>query len=164
MGEFIVMSQLRTPAPEVWAQVGPRVQFEFPALLQAGYDDGGAAMGTALRGGVRLPAALGPARVRLLGFWTLVRAELQLSELDVGRRLLTRARTRALISFEHERAVQPRPGAEHTETTLTDRIVWETRPGIPESIVRPVLQWIFRGRHRRLLHRYGAAALPPRRG
>lgn len=164
MGEFIVLSQLRASAEEVWARTAedPTARRELPGFLRLQYDDDGRARQAALRGRVALPTPVGRVRLRLFGLVTLLRADLDLCELQPGKSWLIRARTRGLIRIEHERAVEPRRG---TECTLTDRLVWEPRPGTPEALVRIAVQWLYTKRHHRLLAWFGAGTpSAPRRG
>lgn len=164
MGEFIVLSQLRASADEVWKHTAddPAARLELPGFLRFRYDDDGRARHAALRGRTALPAAIGRFRLQLFGLITLLRAELELCELEPGRRWLVRARTRGLIRIEHERAIAARRG---TECTLTDRLVWEPRPGTSEALVRIAVQWLYARRHRSLIARFGAGTpSAPRRG
>jgi ligand-binding SRPBCC domain-containing protein len=86
--------------------------------------------------------------------------DLRLAELEPGRRFRERSSTSGLRVWIHERAVEP--GADGT-CTVTDRLDWEPRrllvilPG-GERLVRAIVGFLFRHRHRQLARYWGAVA------
>jgi len=106
---------------------------------------------------------LGPVRLRLAYVAPVTLQDLRISGVEPGKRFTEYARTRLLSTWEHERSIQARAVDGQPESTMVDRVVWETRPWVPELLVRGVIHLIFRHRHRRLVAQFGAGRVLPGR-
>jgi ligand-binding SRPBCC domain-containing protein len=78
--------------------------------------------------------------------------DMVLVELEKGRRFLERSSMLSLRLWEHERVVEP---VGHG-SSVTDRVAWEARSPMLQTLAGRVVRAIFSHRHRRLVERFGA--------
>jgi ligand-binding SRPBCC domain-containing protein len=79
--------------------------------------------------------------------------DLTIVELEPGRRFLERSPMLSMRLWQHERIVEP----DGDGCTVTDRLTFEPRVPVPAA---PLIQVLFRHRHRRLRRRFGSPAGP----
>jgi ligand-binding SRPBCC domain-containing protein len=79
------------------------------------------------------------------------RHRLVLVEVEPGRRFLERSSSWLHRVWQHERIVEPRPEG----CRVTDRIMFEPWLPLVGKLARPVVDALFRSRHRALRQRYG---------
>ena len=167
MGEFILLSQLRAPPEALWAhsttlsglrhELAPWLRLSPPSTTTV------ESWSTALSGAVTGNTRLGAVRLGMAWLVPIRLHDLGISAVERGKCFTEHARSRWLSSYEHERSIQARGVDGQPESTLVDRVVWETRPWVPELLVRGVIHLIFRHRHRRLVAQFGAGRVLPRR-
>ncbi len=109
---------------------------------------------------VPLGAPLGRSWILFLGAIPFDYDDLMIAELEVGRRFLETSRTLSASRWEHERTITPT----NDGTEIRDRLRFEPRGLVAQTprIVRVVVSWIFRHRHRRLVRYFGAPPTSPR--
>jgi len=78
---------------------------------------------------------------------TVVRAE-------PGRGFLERSSMLSMRLWEHERTLEP---LGENRCRITDRLAWEPRLPLPGALLRPLIRFVFRHRHRRLRLHYASA-------
>ena len=88
----------------------------------------------------------------LLGVVPFDRHRLVLEEVEPGRRFLERSSSWLQRLWQHERIVEPHPEG----CRVTDRITFQPRLPLAGALTRPVVDLLFRSRHRVLLRRYGS--------
>jgi hypothetical protein len=150
-------SRVAAPAAEVWSraitpeginhELGPWLRMTMPAGLQgATIDD------------VSTGEPLGRSWLLLGGLLPVDYDDLQLAELEPGRRFLERSSMLSMRVWQHERVVdQDGPAA----CTVTDRLTFELRrplrwiPGF-DRLAGAIVGRLFAHRHRRLKERFGA--------
>ena len=72
--------------------------------------------------------------------------DLTIMEIDVGRRFLERSKMLSMRVWQHERILEPAGAG----TSVTDRLTFTPRRGIPGALARAVIGALFRHRHKRL--------------
>jgi ligand-binding SRPBCC domain-containing protein len=95
--------------------------------------------------------------VLLFGVLPIDYDDITLERLDPPRGYLERSSMLSQRRWEHERTIDPAPDG----CVITDRIRYEPRLPIPDAVLRPLFERIFRHRHRRLQRRFGGHALAP---
>jgi ligand-binding SRPBCC domain-containing protein len=149
--EIRVGSELRAGTQEVWervvtaegvnAELGPWMRMTVPR----GFEDFGI---DAVEPGTRI----GRSWVLLFGLIPFDYDDLTLERVDPGRGFLERSSMLSMRLWEHERAIEPQGEG----CTITDRLAWEPRLPLPGALMRPVVQAIFRHRHRQLRRHFGS--------
>lgn len=86
--------------------------------------------------------------------------DLVMAEFEPGRRFLERSSMLTSRVWQHERTVEPADGG----CRLTDRVSFAPRWERLRPFMTPVVGFLFRHRHRRLVRRYGAASASARYG
>jgi ligand-binding SRPBCC domain-containing protein len=89
--------------------------------------------------------------VLLLGLIPIDYDEINVVELEPGRRFVERSRMLSQRVWEHVRTIEPVTGG----SVVTDSVAWEPRLQVPGRSLRPLFRAIFRHRHRRLRTRFG---------
>ena len=104
------------------------------------------------------PGPLGRSWILLFGVLPFDYDELQLAELEPGRRFLERSTMLSMRRWEHERTVEP---VENGSCEVTDRIAFRLRAPLRAlGMTRPtaaLIDRIFAHRHRRLVRRFDRA-------
>jgi hypothetical protein len=80
--------------------------------------------------------------------------DIAFAEVEPGRRFLERSVLLSQRVWEHERAVEPRPGG---GCRVTDRVAFEPRLRALAPLYEKAFRFVFAHRHRRLRKRFGAA-------
>jgi hypothetical protein len=81
--------------------------------------------------------------------------DVTLVRLDPGHGFLERSKMLSQRVWEHERTIEAAEGG----CTVTDRLSWQPRLGLPAAPLRPVIRWFFRHRHARLRRCFGGTLL-----
>jgi len=142
---------LDRPAPAVWARAVSvqGINYELAPILRM-------TMPRALRGktidDVEVGVPLGRSWIMLGGVLPVDYDDLQLAELEPGRRFLERSRTLSFALWQHERIVEP---VGEGSCRVTDRLGFEPKPAVGwipgfESLAAAIVGFLFRHRHRRL--------------
>jgi ligand-binding SRPBCC domain-containing protein len=97
---------------------------------------------------------IGRSWVLLLGLIPIDYDEINVVELESGRRFVERSKMLSQRAWEHARTVEPAAGG----AVITDSVAWEPRLPMPAGALRPLFGAIFRHRHRRLRKRFGGSA------
>jgi hypothetical protein len=154
--EIVVASRLGAAPDEVWERVitpegvndemRPWLRMTVPAGFE-GLDPESVVLGE----------RIGRSWILLLGLLPFDYDDLTLVRIEPGRGFLERSTMLSQRLWEHERTIEP-----HGEggCTVTDRVRWQPRLGLPGRPLRPVIAWFFRHRHARLRRRFGGAPLP----
>jgi hypothetical protein len=100
---------------------------------------------------VEIGVPIGRSWILLFGFLPIDYDEVCLARLEPGRGFLERSKMLSQRVWEHERTIEPAEGG----CTVTDRLSWQPRLGLPATPLRPVIRWFFRHRHKRLRHHFG---------
>jgi ligand-binding SRPBCC domain-containing protein len=93
--------------------------------------------------------------VLLLGVLPVDYDDITLTRLDPPRGFLEQSAMLSQRQWEHERTIDSCPEG----CTVTDRVSYEPRVPLPDSVFRALYRLIFRYRHRRLRRRFGGRAL-----
>jgi hypothetical protein len=151
-GELSISSRLPFAPERVWSRVvtAEGINDELRPLLRMTMPPG-------LRGktidDVEVGVELGRSWILLGGLLPVDYDDLQLAELEPGRRFLERSRTIAFSVWQHERVVEPE---NETSCRVTDRLGFELKaplarlPGAAR-IATAIVGFLFRHRHRRLV-------------
>ena len=102
---------------------------------------------------VELGKRIGRSWVLLFGLIPFDYDDLTIVSLDPGSGFLERSKMLSQRVWEHERTLEPNGGG----CVVTDRVRWEPRLGVPGRLLRPLIGFIFRHRHRRLQRHFGGA-------
>jgi ligand-binding SRPBCC domain-containing protein len=105
---------------------------------------------------VEIGTPIGRSWVLFCGLIPIDYDEINLEEIDEGRRFVERSRMLSQRFWEHVRSIRPVDGG----VLLTDAIAWEPRLPVPGSAMRPLFRAIFGHRHRRLRRHFGGAPAP----
>ncbi|HEX2128274.1 MAG TPA: hypothetical protein VHF58_03550 [Solirubrobacterales bacterium] len=139
------------PATEVWARAVSEdgINHELSPLLRM-------TMPRGLRGktidDVQVGVPLGRSWILLARVLPVDYDDLQLAELEPGRRFLERSRTATFDPWQHERLVEP---VDDRSCRVTDRLGFELKAWIrwvpgSDRIATAIVRSLFRHRHRRL--------------
>ena len=93
---------------------------------------------------------IGRSWVLLFGLIPIDFDEINLVEIDRGRRFVERSRMLSQRAWEHIRTIQPAADG----ALITDAVAWEPRLPLPAGAFRPLFRAIFGHRHRRLRRLY----------
>jgi ligand-binding SRPBCC domain-containing protein len=96
--------------------------------------------------------------VLLLGVLPIDYDDITLERLDPPRGFLERSTMLSQRAWEHERTLE-HSGGDGGRCVITDRIRYEPRVAVPDTILRAIYAAIFRHRHRRLRRRFGGREL-----
>lgn len=150
---FTVSSRLAAPAAEVWAfaTTAEGVNAELMPLVRMTIPRGREDFSLA---DLRPPERLGRSWLLLGGVLPFDYDDIGVVSVGPGFAFSERSTMLSQRAWEHDRTVEP---AGERACVVTDTIGFEPRvPGIA-PLLRPVLMWTFRHRHRRLRRRFGAA-------
>ena len=144
-----VSSRLGAPPDEVWSRI---------ATAEGVNDELGPWMRMTVPGGgdldldaIEVGKPIGRSWVLLFGLIPIDYDEINVVELDPGRRFVERSRMLSQRVWEHTRTIEAVAGG----SEVTDAIAWEPRLPVPGRALRPLFRAIFRHRHRRLRRRFG---------
>ena len=101
---------------------------------------------------IELGKKIGRSWILLFGLLPFDYDDITVVRLDPERGFLERSRMLSQRVWEHERTIEPRDGG---GCTITDRVSWQPRFGLPASPLRPVIARFFRHRHKRLQRHFG---------
>ncbi len=104
---------------------------------------------------VELGVPIGRSWILLFGLLPFDYDEVCLARLEPGRGFLERSKMLSQRVWEHERTIEPAAGG----CTVTDRVSWQPRLGLPGAPLRPAIGWFFRHRHSRLRRHFGGVAI-----
>jgi hypothetical protein len=104
------------------------------------------------------PGHIGRSWLLIFGFLPFDYDDLTIVRIEPGRGFLECSSMLSMRLWEHERTLVP---AGDGRCRITDRVAWEPRLPLPGALFRPLVQAIFRHRHRRLRLRFAPDA--PRR-
>jgi ligand-binding SRPBCC domain-containing protein len=151
--EILVTSQLNAPASAVWERVitpegindemRPFLRMTLPAGIEQIDPEN-----------VEIGVPIGRSWILLFGLIPFDYDEVCLARLEPGRGFLERSKMLSQRTWEHERTIEPMASG----CTVTDRVSWQPRLGIPGAPLRPVIGWFFRHRHARLRRHFGGIA------
>ena len=144
-------SVVARPAAEVWARAVSEegINHELSPILRM-------TMPSGLRGktidDVEVGVPLGRSWILLGRILPVDYDDLQLAELEPGRRFLERSKTATFDPWQHERVIE---AVDERSCRVTDRLGFELKPWIhwvPGSvrIATAIVRFLFRHRHRRL--------------
>jgi ligand-binding SRPBCC domain-containing protein len=102
---------------------------------------------------IELGRPIGRSWVFLFGLVPFDYDDLTLVGIDPGRGFLERSTMLSQRLWEHERTLEPAGSG----CLISDRVRWEPRLGLPGGLLRPLIGFIFRHRHRRLRRRFGGS-------
>jgi len=102
---------------------------------------------------VEIGVPIGRSWILLFGLLPFDYDDVCLARLEPGRGFLERSKMLSQRSWEHERTLEPTDGG----CLVTDRVCWQPRLGLPGRLLRPVIGWFFRHRHKRLQQHFGGA-------
>lgn len=101
---------------------------------------------------------IGRSWILLFGFLPFDYDEIGLERVEPGRGFLERSTMLTQRLWEHERTIEP---LGEGRCALTDRVAWEPRLPLPGVLLRPLIQAVFRHRHKQLRRRFGGDAAAP---
>lgn len=101
---------------------------------------------------IELGKKIGRSWILLFGLLPFDYDDITLVRLDPGRGFLERSQMLSQRVWEHERTLEPTPDG---GCLIADRVSWQPRLGLPASLLRPVIGWFFRHRHKRLRRHFG---------
>jgi hypothetical protein len=104
---------------------------------------------------IELGEKIGRSWILLFGLLPFDYDDITVVRLEPGRGFLERSRMLSQRVWEHERTLEPGPDG---GCTITDRVSWQPRFGLPGRPLRPVIAWFFHHRHKQLRHHFGGAA------
>jgi hypothetical protein len=150
-----VSSHLHASPQEVWERViTPQgINEEMRPWLRMTLPPG---VGELTPEAVEIGVPIGRSWILLFGLIPFDYDDVCLARLEPGRGFLERSKMLSQRVWEHERTIEPAEGG----CTVTDRLSWEPRLGLPGAPLRPLIGWFFRHRHRQLRRRFGGAPLP----
>jgi ligand-binding SRPBCC domain-containing protein len=144
-----VSSRIAAPPDRVWSwiatadgvndELGPWMRMTVPGGGDLDLDS------------IEVGKPIGRSWVLLFGLIPIDYDEINVIELDRGRRFVERSRMLSQRVWEHTRTIEAVDGG----SEVTDAIAWEPRLPIPGRALRPLFRAIFRHRHRRLRRRFG---------
>jgi hypothetical protein len=151
--EILVTSQLGAPASAVWERVitpegindemRPYLRMTLPAGIDQIDPEN-----------IEIGVPIGRGWILLFGLIPFDYDEVCLARLEPGRGFLERSKMLSQRTWEHERTIEPTASG----CTVTDRVSWQPRLGLPGAPLRPVIGWFFRHRHARLRRHFGGVA------
>jgi len=151
--EIVVASRLDATPDEVWERVitpagindemRPWLRMTTPAGVESLDPES-----------VVLGERIGRSWILLFGLLPFDYDDLVLVRVEAGRGFLERSTMLSQRLWEHERTISPDGEG---GCTVTDRVRWEPRLGLPGRLLRPAIGWFFRHRHARLRRRFGGA-------
>jgi ligand-binding SRPBCC domain-containing protein len=147
-------SRLGAPPQAVWERIitPEGVNDELRPLLRMTVPRGAEDFGVEeIQAGRRI----GRSWVLLFGLIPFDYDDLCLERVESGRGFLERSTMLSQRLWEHERTIEP---AGAGGSALTDRVAWESRVPVPGALLRPLISFVFRHRHRRLRRRFGGDA------
>lgn len=154
--EILVSSQLNAPATKVWERViSPEgINDEMRPYLRMTLPPG---VDEITPETVEIGVPIGRSWILLFGLLPIDYDDVCLARLEPERGFLERSKMLSQRVWEHERTIEP------TESgcTVTDRVSWQPRLGLPGAPLRPVIGWFFRHRHKRLCRRFGGGPYIP---
>jgi hypothetical protein len=104
---------------------------------------------------IEVGVPIGRSWILLFGLLPFDYDDVCLARLEPGRGFLERSKMLSQRVWEHERTIEPAAGG----CTVTDRVSWQPRLGLPGAPLRPVIAWFFRHRHKRLRRHFGGIAI-----
>jgi ligand-binding SRPBCC domain-containing protein len=146
-----VSSRLDAPPDEVWAWIATArgINDELRPWMRMTVPGGG----DIHLDSIEVGKPIGRSWVLFLGLIPIDYDEINVVELERGRRFLERSRMLSQRAWEHARTIEPEPAS--GGSVITDRVAWEPRLPVPAQALRPLFGAIFRHRHRRLRRRFG---------
>jgi len=150
--EISVSSRLDAPPDAVWARaITPEgINDEMRPYLRMTLPPG---VGEISPETIEIGVPIGRSWILLFGVLPFDYDEVCLARLEPGRGFLERSKMLSQRVWEHERTIEPTEGG----CTVTDRVSWQPRFGLPGAPLRPVIGWFFRHRHKRLRSHFGGA-------
>jgi ligand-binding SRPBCC domain-containing protein len=151
--EILVTSRLNAPASAVWERVitpdgiNDEMRPYLRMTLPAGIDQIDPES-------VEIGVPVGRSWILLFGLIPFDYDEVCLVRLEPGRGFLERSKMLSQRVWEHERTIEPTASG----CTVTDRVSWQPRLGLPGAPLRPAIGWFFRHRHARLRRHFGGVA------
>jgi len=151
--EIVVSSSLRATPAEVWDRVitPEGIRDEMRPYMRMTLPPGVEQLDPE---SVELGKRIGRSWILLFGLLPFDYDDITLVRLEPGHGFLERSRMLSQRVWEHERTLEPTP----TGCTITDRVSWQPRLGLPGRPLRPLIAWFFRHRHKRLRRHFGATA------
>jgi ligand-binding SRPBCC domain-containing protein len=101
---------------------------------------------------IELGKKIGRSWILLFGLLPFDYDDITVVSLEPERGFLERSQMLSQRVWEHERTIEPNAEG---DCTITDRVSWQPRLGLPASPLRPVIGWFFRHRHKRLQRHFG---------
>jgi len=100
------------------------------------------------------PGRIGRSWILLFGFLPFDYDDITVVRAEPRRGFLERSSMLSMRLWEHERTLEP---LGEDRCRLTDRLAWEPRLPLPGALLRPLIRFVFRHRHRRLRLHYASA-------
>ena len=94
---------------------------------------------------VELDKKIGRSWILLFGLLPFDYDDITLVRLEPEHGFLERSRMLSQRVWEHDRTIEP---SGEGGCTITDRVSWQPRLGLPGRPLRPVIAWFFRHRHK----------------
>ncbi len=104
---------------------------------------------------IELGKKIGRSWILLFGLLPFDYDDITLVRLEPERGFLERSQMLSQRVWEHERTIEPNAEG---GCTITDRVTWQPRFGLPGRPLRPAIAWFFSHRHRRLRRYFGGQA------
>lgn len=151
--EVLVSSRLNAPASAVWERaISPEgINDEMRPYLRMTLPPG---VDEITPETIEIGVPIGRSWILLFGLLPFDYDDVCLARLEPERGFLERSQMLSQRLWEHERTIEP---TEDGGCTVTDRVSWQPRLGLPGAPLRPVIGWFFRHRHRRLRQHFGDA-------
>jgi ligand-binding SRPBCC domain-containing protein len=153
--EIMVRSHLDAPPDRVWARVGTAegINDELRPFLRMTLPKG---LGRFADETIAKPTALGRSWILLFGVLPFDYDDLVLLRLEPGKGFLERSTMLSQRVWEHERTLVP---GQVDGCVISDRIRFAPRGPLPAGGLAPVVQAVYRHRHRRLRRHFGGRPL-----
>lgn len=143
--EITASSEVEAGADAVWAraidpvginhELGPLMRMTVPRGVEDfGLDD-------------PEPGHVGRSWILLFGLIPFDYDDITVVRAEPGRGFLERSTMLSMRLWEHERTLEP---LGEGRCRVTDRLAWEPRLPVPGALLRPLIRFVFRHRHRRL--------------
>jgi hypothetical protein len=102
---------------------------------------------------IELGKKIGRSWILLFGLLPFDYDDITLVRLEPERGFLERSQMLSQRVWEHERTIEPNAAG---GCTITDRVSWQPRLGLPGWPLRPAIAWFFGQRHKRLRRHFGS--------